>query len=348
MRGAIIFALGAAAAMAQAPEPVEGDWVVRDFAFQSGETLPELRLHYTTLGKPAGNNAVLILHGTTGSGRSFLREQFAGVLFGPGQPLDTSRYFVILPDGIGHGQSSKPSDGLHARFPRYNYDDIVRAQYRLVREALHLEHLRLVMGTSMGGMHTWMWGEMYPDFMDALLPLASAPVEIAGRNRIFRRMIIDSIRGDPEWRNGEYATPPRGLIAAHNALFMMLSSPIELHHDAPTRNRADDEYEAMKVHALSTDANDMLYAFDASRDYNPAPRLGEIRAPLYAINSADDEVNPPELGILEREIRRVPRGRYILLPTGQMTRGHASHSIAALWQKYLVELLRESRSGTAR
>jgi homoserine O-acetyltransferase len=322
--------------------PVEGDFTVRDFTFHTGEKLPELRLHYTTLGKPAGNNAVLILHGTTGHGDRFLSYDFGGELFGPGQPLDAARYYIILPDAIGHGKSTKPSDGLHARFPRYNYDDLVQAQYRLVRDGLHLNHLRLVMGTSMGGMHTWMWGEMYPDFMDALMPLASAPVEIGGRNRILRRMIVDSIRTDPEWRNGDYTAPPRGIIAAHHALFMMTSSPAELYRTAPTRELADLEYESLKQTALTSDANDMLYAFDASRDYNPQPRLGEIKAPLWAINSADDEVNPPELGILEREIRRVPRGRYILIPTSDQTRGHGTHSRAAVWKDYLVELLKRS------
>jgi homoserine O-acetyltransferase len=338
-----LLALAAFPAWAQPmPLPVEGDWTARDFKFASGETLPELRLHYTTLGKLTGNNAVLILHGTTGRGSRFLAQDFGGELFGPGQPLDADRYYIILPDAIGHGQSTKPSDGLRARFPRYNYDDMVRAQYRLVREGLGVHHLRLVMGTSMGGMHAWMWGEMFPDFMDALMPLASAPVEIAGRNRIFRRMIVDSIRTDPEWHNGDYTTPPRGIIAAHHALFMMTSSPAELHRRAPTRELADIEYESLKQIALANDANDMLYAFDASRDYNPAPRLPEIKAPLYAINSADDEVNPPELGILQREIRRVPRGRYILIPTSEQTRGHGTHSRPAVWKGYLVELLAQS------
>jgi homoserine O-acetyltransferase len=325
-----------------APSSVEGDWTVHEFTFHTGEKLTDLRLHYTTVGQPRGNNAVLILHGTTGRGDRFLSYDFGGQLFGPGQPLDASRYYIILPDAIGHGKSTKPSDGLHARFPRYNYDDLVRAQYLLVHDGLHLNHLRLVMGTSMGGMHTWMWGEMYPGFVGALMPLASAPVEIAGRNRMFRRMIIDSIRSDPEWHNGEYTTPPRGIIAAHHALFMMTSSPAELHREAPTRELADLEYESLKQTALASDANDMLYAFDASRDYNPQPRLGEIRAPLYAVNSADDEVNPPELGILEREITHVARGRYILIPTSDQTRGHGTHSRAAVWKQYLQELLRVS------
>jgi homoserine O-acetyltransferase len=337
--------LPAAAGAQPSPEPVEGDYVLRDFRFASGESLDEVRIHYITLGAPARDsaghvhNAVLILHGTGGRGKGFLTENFAGVLFGKDQPLDSNRYYLILPDGIGHGESSKPSDSMHARFPRYEYDDMVRAQYRLLREGLGVDHMRLVMGTSMGGMHTWMWGELYPDFMDALMPLASAPVEIAGRNRIFRRMIIDSIRSDPDWKNGEYASPPRGLLAAQFALFMMTSSALQLYEAAPSRDAADGEYERIRERAFRTDANDMLYAYEASRNYNPAPALDRIRVPLVAINSADDEVNPPELGILEREIGRVRNGRFILIPTSNRTRGHGTHSLAELWKQFLVELL---------
>jgi homoserine O-acetyltransferase len=330
-------------------EPVEGDWVVRDFVFHTGQTLPELRLHYTTLGAPARDsaghvrNAVLIMHGTGGSGRGFLSAQFAGELFGKDQPLDASRYFVILPDAIGAGKSSKPSDGLHARFPRYNYDDMVRADHLLLRDGLHVDHLRLVMGTSMGGMHTWVWGETYPDFMDALMPLASAPVEIAGRNRMFRAMIIQAIRNDPDWKGGEYTAPPiNGLMAAQYGLFMMTSSALQLHQANPTHERADAAVTALRERAARTDANDMLYQFEASTDYNPSPKLDRIRAPLWAINSADDEVNPPELGILEREIKRVPRGRYILIPTSEETRGHGTHSRAVVWKSYLVDLLKST------
>lgn len=333
------------------PPPVEGDFVVRDFRFQSGETLPELRLHYRTLGRPvpdeAGRvrNAVLILHGTGGSGRQFLSEQFAGVLFGPGQLLDAGRYYVILPDGIGHGQSSKPSDGLHAHFPHYTYDDMVRAQYRLLTEKLGVNHLRLVMGTSMGGMHTWMWGEMYPGFMDALLPLASLPVEIAGRNRMTRRMILDSIRTDPGWNQGEYKSQPRGLRSTLYILMMMSSSPLQWQKEAPTRDQADAFLEKwIEARMKQTDANDLLYQVDASREYNPAPALDRIQAPLVAINSADDQINPPELGILEREIKRVKRGRAILLPITDQTRGHGTHTRAAVWKNYLAELLAEARS----
>ena len=333
------------------PDQTEGDWVARDFAFHTGDKLAELRLHYLTIGKPARNaagqvtNAVLILHGTGGTGRAFLSENFSEELFKPGQPLDAATHYLILPDDIGHGKSSKPSDGLHQRFPHYNYDDMVRAEALLVREGLHVDHLRLVMGTSMGAMHTWVWGYMYPDRTDALMPLASAPVAIAGRNRMFRAMIIQAIRNDPAWKDGEYKTPPaNGLIAAQYALWMMTSSPLQLHKTNPSRDKADAAVEALRKRALQTDANDMLYQYEASGDYNPAPHLAQITAPLFAINSADDEVNPPELGILEREIQKVPRGRYILIPTSDDTRGHGTHSRALVWKQYLIELLRVSEA----
>jgi homoserine O-acetyltransferase len=344
----------AAAAWAQAPDAPqfpnqEGDYVVHDFEFQSGERLAELRLHYTTLGAPtrnaAGrvNNAVLIMHGTGGQGRGFLSAQFAGELFGPGQPLDISRYYIILPDAIGHGKSSKPSDGLRTKFPHYRYGDMVKADYLLIHDGLQVDHLRLVMGTSMGAMHTWVWGETYPDFMDALMPLASAPVEIAGRNRMFRAMIMQAIRNDPNWNNGSYTKEPmNGLVAAEYALWMMGTSPLQLQKANPTHDAADAAVVKMRQAAEKLDANDMLYYFEASTDYNPSPMLDRIQAPLYAINSADDEVNPPELGILEREIRKVPHGRYILIPTSDETRGHGTHSRAVVWKKYLLELLAQS------
>jgi len=332
------------------PEPTRGDYVIRDFKFRSGETLPELRLHYTTLGMPSRDargvvrNAVLIMHGTGGLGAQFLTQQFAGVLFGPGQLLDATRYFIILPDGIGHGASSKPSDGLRARFPHYTYDDMVRAQYQLITEKLGVNHLRLVMGTSMGGMQTWVWGETYPDFMDALMPLASLPVEIAGRNRVMRRMILDAIEGDPAWRGGDYKEQPRqGLTAAVNILLMMTSSPLQWQKQAPTRAAADKFYEErLKAQLSRADANDMLYQFDSSRDYDPSPKLATIKAPLVAVNSADDLVNPPELDIMEREIKRVGRGRYVLIPVSDETRGHGTHSLPAVWKKYLAALLKET------
>ncbi len=344
-----LLALAPGALRAQAaayPTPVEGDYVIRDFRFQDGETLPELRLHYTAIGTPVKDaagvvrNAVLIMHGTTGSGRGFLSPTFAGRLFGPGQLLDARRYFIVLPDAIGHGRSSKPSDGLHMRFPKYTYDDMVRADHQLLTEHLGVNHLRLVMGTSMGGMHTWVWGYTYPDFMDALMPLASAPVEIAGRNRMMRRMIEDAIEHDPSWNGGEYTTQPRGLEDAIHALIFMVSSPLYYQKLAPTRPAADSLLEAMVRRYLSVeDANDMIYAFEASRLYDPSPHLGQIRAPLFAVNSADDQVNPPDLGILEREIRKVARGRYILIPTSDATRGHGTHSLPDIWGGYLAQLL---------
>lgn len=348
--GSLLVLLAAACWGADYPAPTEGDFTVKDFVFTTGEKLPELRLHYTTVGKPVKNaagqvtNAVVIMHGTGGSGRGFLSATFAGMLFGEGQLLDATKYYIILPDDIGHGRSSKPSDGLHMKFPRYTYTDMVKGEYRLVTEGLGVNHARLVMGTSMGAMHTWMWGEMYPTFMDALMPLASAPVEIGGRNRMLRKMIMDSIKRDPNWNEGEYKGPLTNMVAAQFALFMMTSSPLQLYKQSPTREQADQAFERRfyATAARPTDANDMLYHYDCSRDYNPAPDLEKIVAPLFAINSADDQVNPPELGILEREIKRVKRGRYILIPTSDATRGHGTHSLPAIWGKYLEELLQES------
>ncbi len=326
----------------------EGDFVERDFRFTGGAVLPALRIHYATLGRPrrdaAGvvRNAVLVLHGTTGNGAGFLSPSFAGELFGPGQLLDTATHYVILPDGIGTGRSSKPSDGLRARFPRYGYEDMVAAQYRLVTEGLRVNHLLLVMGTSMGGMQTWMWGERYPSFMDALVPLASAPTQIAGRNRMMRALVSDAIRGDPDWRGGNYAAPPRGLYTALSMLFMMTSSPLALQKAAPTRDSAD-AYVTRWIHArmANTDANDFLYQFEASGDYDPSGALERITAPLVAINSADDLVNPPELGLMERLMPRVRRGRYVLIPTSDRTRGHGTHSLPAIWKPELARLLAE-------
>ena len=332
------------------PAPVHGDLVMTDFKFQSGEMLPELKMHYVTLGTRAKDsngkttNAVLVLHGTGGNHSNFLRPSFAGTLFGKGQLLDTEKYFIVIPDNIGHGQSSKPSDGLRAKFPRYNYQDMVTAQHRLLTEKLGVNHLRLVMGTSMGGMHSWVWTEQYPDFMDAAMPLASLPIEISGRNRFFRRMIIDPIRNDPDWQNGEYKTQPvRGLTTAIYTLIMMGSAPLQMQKQGPSKDASDKMFDdTMKARLASTDANDLLYQVDSSRDYNPAPKLETIKAHLVAVNSADDAVNPPELGIVEKEIKRVKNGRFILLPISEETRGHGTHTLAPLWQKYLAELLTAS------
>jgi len=336
----------AAATAAQTPTPTEGDFIVGDYVFASGERLPEVRLHYRTLGTlrrdgDGRSNAVLILHGTGGTGRQFLSTAFAGGLFGPGQTLDAATHFIILPDGVGHGGSSKPSDGLHAKFPKYGYRDMVALQHRLVTEHLRVDHLQLVMGTSMGGMQTWMWGYTYPSMMDALVPLASVPTQIAGRNRVMRRMIIDSIRNDPDWKGGEYtAQPARGLSGALNILLWMTSSPLQWQKQAPTRDEADRFYaDQIKTRLAATDANDMLYQFESSSDYDPSPHLEKITAPLLAINSADDQVNPPELGLMEKLMPRVKHGRYVLLPITEETRGHGTHSLPAVWGGHLQRFL---------
>src|SRR5688572_13750910 len=333
-----------------APAVVEADFVIKDFTFTSGETLPELRIHYRTLGTPrqdaqgAVRNAVLIMHGTGGTGGQFTGRNFAGELFGPGQPLDATKYFIILPDDIGHGGSSKPSGGLRAKFPRYGYVDMVKAEYRLVTEGLAVDHLRLVMGTSMGGMHTWMWGGMYPDFMDALMPLASLPTQIAGRNRAWRRVVIDAIRNDPEWKNGDYTTQPQSLRTAAQMLWLVGSNPIRRQTEAPTVADADRVLDAYVANYIKTgDANDILYALESSRDYDPGPALGKITAQLVAINSADDIINPPELQILEREIKRVPKGRAVMLPLSDRTAGHGTHTLAAVWKQHLVGLLEQTK-----
>ena len=285
-------------------------------------------------------NAVLILHGTTGNGRGFLTPAFAGELFGPGQLLDSATHFIVLPDAIGTGKSSKPSDGLRARFPRYGYADMVSAQYELLTRKLGINHLRLVLGTSMGCMHSWMWAAQYPDFIDAAVPLACVPTQIAGRNRMMRSLISQSIRNDPEWRGGNYTAQPHGLVGALEILFMMTSSPLYLHRVAPTRDSADAYIASwIRTRLRTTDANDFLYQFESSSDYDPSGGLERIRVPVLAINSADDLVNPPELGLMEQLIRRVPRGRFVLLPVSDKTRGHGTHSLPAIWKPYLAELL---------
>ena len=332
-----------------APVPKEGDYVVHDFHFQSGESLADVKLHYTTFGSPAKDargrttNAVLILHGTSGSGKSLLRPIFAGALFGPGQLLDASKYYLIVPDNIGHGQSSKPSDGMHAKFPQYDYADMVALQHELVK-GLGVNHLRLVMGTSMGCMHSWMWGENYPEEMDALMPLACLPVQIAGRNRIWRKMIIDGIRQDPDWKNGEYTTQPRaGMQISADLLFIAGSAPLHMQQDLPVREAADTELDKWSNRTRAeVDINDLLYAVSASRDYDPSAKLETIQAPVMFINSADDFINPPELGIAEREIKKVKKGKFVLLPASLKTYGHGTHTHAAVWQEYLKELLEES------
>ena len=344
----LIAACGASLPAGAAAQGDTGSYVVRDFRFADGETLPALTLHYMTMGRPVKGrdgrvrNAVLILHGTTGSGRQFLNALFANELFRAGQPLDTATHYLIFPDGIGHGGSSRPSDGLHARFPHYTYDDMVDAQRRLLTERLGVDHLLLVMGTSMGGMHTWVWGERYPAFMDGLVPLASLPVQIAGRNRMMRKLMLDDIREDPAWQGGDYTAQPPGLKAALQLLFVMTSSPQVLQRASATRDSADAYITRWLAGAArSYDANDMWYAFDASRDYDPSTALQRIAAPLLAINSADDYINPPELGIMEREIRKVRAGRYVLIPIGPLTRGHGTHTVAAAWKAEFAPFVAE-------
>jgi len=334
----LVMLLGSAV-LAQGPTPKEEVWTLRDFKFQTGEALAELNLAYTSLGDPTGE-PVLILHGTTGSGAGLLAPAFGGELFGPGQPLDASKYFLILPDAIGHGKSSKPSDGLRAAFPRYTYDDMVSAQYRLVTEGLGVKHLRLVLGNSMGGMHTWLWGTHYPEFMDALVPMASQPTEMSSRNWMLRRMIIDAIRNDPDWKGGQYTSQPRALQAA--AVFYGIATSggtLAWQKQAPTRALADKLLDARLATPFKADANDYLYQWESSRDYDASPGLERIKAALLAINSADDERNPPETGLMERELKRVPGAQLYLIPASEETRGHGTTGLAKFWKLKLQEFL---------
>ena len=340
---ALLLGLAAVTVMAQSyPAPQEGGWTVRDFRFHTGETLPELRLHYRTVGEKSGE-PVVIMHGTTGSGASMLNPAFAGELFGPGQPLDAKRYYIILPDAIGHGRSSKPSDGLKMKFPRYNYDDMVDAQHRLVTEHLGVKHARLVMGNSMGGMETWIWAQKYPGFMDVAVPMAATPGEMASRNWMTRRLIIDSIRNDPDWKNGEYTTQPRSAQFA-SVFFGIATSGGDqaLYKQAPTRQKADELLDRRLKAPYTLDANDALYMWDSSRDYNPAPGLERIQATLLAINSADDERNPPHTGVMEREIKRVRNARVYLIPASEDTSGHGTTGQAKFWAAELGRLLQSA------
>ena len=347
-----ILPFGQAQSKAQTfPRPNQAEYIIKDYTFSDGTKLPEVRMNYRTLGKVKTDekgvvrNAVLILHGTTGNGGNFINRDFGAELFGKDQPLDADKFFIILPDGLGHGKSCKPSDGLLAKFPRYGYKDMIATQYKLVTEGLKVNHLRLVMGTSMGGMHTWLWGQTYPDFMDALMPLASLPTQISGRNRVWRRMISDSIRNDPEWRGGKYDMQPQSLRMAAQMLFFMSSNPVLRQKESPTRQKADavlDDFVSRQLRTM--DANDVLYAVEASTDYDPGVGLEKIKARLVAINFADDLINPPELGILEKEIKRVPNGKAVTYPLSEQTRGHGSHTVAKIWKSELVDLLKQTET----
>jgi homoserine O-acetyltransferase len=329
---------------AEYPAPQQGDWIVRDFRFHTGDVLPELRLHYTTVGAPTGT-PVLLLHGTGRDASSLLTNDFAGELFGLGQPLDASRHFIILPDSIGHGRSSKPSDGLRTRFPKYNYDDMVQAQYRLLTEHLGIRHVRVIVGISMGGMHVWLWGEKYPGFMDALVPLASTPAPMAGRNWMLRRLLTDAIRQDPGWNGGNYTQQPaawRKTLVFFN--IATAGGALALYTATPTREQTDAELDKRLAETASTDTNDVLYQYDSSRDYDPSAGLERITARVLAINSADDERNPPELGLMEQAMKRLKSGRYVLLPITSQSRGHGTTGNARLWKSYLAEVLPQTGS----
>jgi homoserine O-acetyltransferase len=336
-----------AAAQSAWPNQREGNFVLKNYTFESGEALPELKLHYTVLGTPHRNaageidNAVLLLHGTSGTGKNWLLPSLADELFGAGQPLDASRHFIVLPDGIGRGGSSKPSDGLRVRFPHYRYRDIIASQYRLLTEELGLKHLRLVLGSSMGGMHCWMWGEMYPGFMDALVPIASQPIEISGRNWIGRRIAIEAIRRDPDWNEGNYTKKPTHYIYTAPYGALMTENPVRLQELAGTQAAADALYQKWVAAVAQGDANDQLYATEAVIGYNPEPELGRITARLLAINFADDEVNPPELGVVEPAIRKIKGAQFVLVPASQETHGHFTHLRAAIWKPYLAAFLKE-------
>jgi len=344
----IVLCLLACAAVVRAQTPAGADYVIRNFKFESGESLPALTIHYIALGKPRKDasgvvrNAVMVMHGTTGSGAPFMSKTFGGELFGPGQPLDTSKYYVVLPDGIGHGKSSKPSDGMHARFPKYTYNDMVEADHELLTKGLGVNHLRVAMGTSMGCMHSWVLGERYPDFVDGLVPLACAPTQIAGRNRMMRTMIMDFIRTDPGYKGGDYTAQPPHLRDAMGLLYIMSSAPKVQHKQAPTRDQADSVIRAyLDTNVKTHDANDVIYAFNASRNYDPSRDLERIKASVLAINSADDYVNPPELGLMEQLMPRVKKGKYILLPITDQTRGHGTHSQPVVWKHYLADFLKQ-------
>ena len=337
---AIALALASfSAAAAEFPAPKQAEWIARDFKFHTGEVMPELRISYTTVGDPSGI-PVLVLHGTTGSAASMLTPTFGGELYGAGQPLDAAKYYLIIPDAIGHGKTTKPSDGLRAKFPKYNYDDMVEAQYRLIKEGLGIRHLRLIIGNSMGGMHTWIWATKYPGYMDAVVPMASQPAPMSGRNWMMRRYIIDSVRNDPEWKNGDYTKQPQAFRTAYvHYNIVSIGGTLAYQKAAPTREAADKLFYERMAAPTALDANDFLYMWESSSDYDVSPNLERIQAALLAINAADDERNPPETGIMERAMKRVKNGRLLLIPASEETRGHAATGQARFWKQELEALL---------
>ena len=341
------FALTLSAALAaDYPAPKQGDWIAKDFKFHTGETMPELRLHYTTVGEPTGQ-PVLVLHGSGGSAASMLTPAFAGELFGPGQPLDASKYYIIIPDGIGHGKSSKPSDGMKTAFPKYDYEDMVDAQYRLIKEGLGVKHLRLVIGNSMGGMHSWIWGVKYPQAMDALVPMASQPTEMASRNWMLRRMMLETIRNDPDYHGGNYTAQPRMMKYAINAYGIATGGGTLAYQTlAPTAAKADKMVDDRLATPITADANDFIYQWEASHDYNPSAGLQRIEATVLAINAADDERNPPETGLTDAALKRVKGGRLYLIPASTETRGHLTTGSAAFYKQQLQELLQTAPQRT--
>jgi homoserine O-acetyltransferase len=321
------------------PAPKQGEWIARDFKFHTGEVMAEVRLHYTTVGEPTGT-PVVALHGTTGSADAMLTPAFAGELFGPGQPLDATKYYIIIPDALGHGRSSKPSDGLKAKFPQYDYADMVDAQYRLLSEGLGIRHVRLIIGNSMGGMNVWVWGERYPDYMDALVPMASQPTAMASRNWMLRRMMLETIRNDPDYNNGNYVTQPRSLkYAANFYATATAGGTLNYQRQAPTRELADKIVDARLAAPVAADANDFLWAWNSSFDYDPAAGLEKISAWVLAINSADDERNPPETGITLEAMKRVKNGKLYLIPASDQTSGHSTAGNARFYKQPLQEFL---------
>jgi len=328
------------------PAPKEGDWIAKDFKFHTGQIMPELRLHYTTIGEPTGQ-PVLVLHGTGGSAANMLTPAFGGELFGPGQPLDATKYYIVIPDSIGHGKSSKPSDGMKTAFPKYNYEDMVDAQYRLLSEGLGIKHLRLVIGNSMGGMHTWIWGGKYPQYMDVLVPMASQPTEMAARNWMLRRMMLETIKNDPDYNSGNYSSQPRMMKYAINAYGIATSGGTLAYQKlAPTAEKADKMVDERLAAPITADANDFIYQWDSSHDYNPSGRLDKIEATLLLINAADDERNPPETGITDEAMKRVKNGKLFLIPASTETRGHGTTGNASFYKKQLQELLQSAPQRT--